>query len=46
VKGFADVYCKGEEDITKGIICLKDKESVQKREEVIVSLVKVKLRRS
>jgi hypothetical protein len=38
VKRFTDAYYKGEEDIAKGVTCLKDKE--------VTSLVKVELRRS
>jgi hypothetical protein len=45
VKEFADACYKGEEGIVRGVICLKDKESVRSREEVIASLVEVKLRR-
>jgi hypothetical protein len=37
---------KVKKGITKGVTCPKDKESVQSREEVIASLIKVKLRRS
>jgi hypothetical protein len=44
VKGFADACYKDEEGITKGVVCPKDEESVQRREEVITSLIKVKLR--
>jgi hypothetical protein len=46
VKRFANACCKSEKGIARGIICLKDKESVQKREGVITSLVKIKLRQS
>jgi hypothetical protein len=46
VKRFADAYYKDEEDIAKGVTCLKDKESVQKRKKVITSLIKIKLRQS
>jgi hypothetical protein len=45
VKGFIDACYKGEEGVAKGVICPEDKESVQRREKVIVSLIKVKLRR-
>jgi hypothetical protein len=46
VKRFADACRKGEEGITRGVVCPEDKESVQRREEVVASPVEVKLRRS
>jgi hypothetical protein len=44
VKRFADACYKSEKSITRGVACPKDKESVQSCEEVIASLVEVKLR--
>jgi hypothetical protein len=46
VKGFADACHRGEEGVAKSIICRKDGEGERGREEVVVSLVKVELRRS
>jgi hypothetical protein len=46
VKGFADACYKGEKSITRGVIYPKDKESIQKRKEIITSLVKIKLKQS
>jgi hypothetical protein len=45
VKGFAGAYRKGEKGVAKGVICRKDKEGEQRREELIASPVKVELRR-
>jgi hypothetical protein len=45
VKGFASACCKGEEGVTKGVVCHEDGEGEQRREELITSLVKVELRR-
>jgi hypothetical protein len=45
VKGFADACYKGKKDIAKGIICHEDREGEQKREELIASLIRVKLKR-
>jgi hypothetical protein len=45
VKRFADTCYKSKEDIAKDIICFKNKKSVQRHKEVIISLIKVKLRR-
>jgi hypothetical protein len=44
VKGFANACYKDKEGIAKGIICPKNKESVQRYKEVITSLIEVKLR--
>jgi hypothetical protein len=44
VKGFADACCKGGEGVTKGVICREDKEGKQRREKLVASPVKVKLR--
>jgi hypothetical protein len=44
VKRFADICYKGEKGIAKGIVCCKDRKGKQRRKELIVSLVKVKLR--
>jgi hypothetical protein len=44
VKRFADVCCKGEKGIARGVVCLKDEESVQRRKGVVTSLVEVELR--
>jgi hypothetical protein len=46
IKGFANAYRKSEKDIIKGVIYPKNKKSVQRRKEVIASLIKIKLRRS
>jgi hypothetical protein len=46
VKRSADTCYKGEKGITRGVTYPKDKESVQKRKEVIINLIKVELRRS
>jgi hypothetical protein len=46
VKGFADICCKSKKGIARGVVCPKDKESAQRRKEVITSLIKVELRRS
>jgi hypothetical protein len=46
VKRFADACCKSKEGIIRGVICPKNKESVQSREKVVVSLIEVELRRS
>jgi hypothetical protein len=46
VKRFADVCRKSGEGIIRGVVCSKNKKSVRKREEIIASLIKVKLRRS
>jgi hypothetical protein len=45
VKRFANACYKGEEKVAKGVVYPKDKKSVQRREEVITSLIKVELRR-
>jgi hypothetical protein len=55
IKGFADACYKGEEGVAEGVALkgitaedityYKDEKSKQKREEVIASLIKVKLRR-
>jgi hypothetical protein len=44
VKGFADACYKDEEGVAEGVIYYKDKEGEQRHEEVIASLIKVKLR--
>jgi hypothetical protein len=44
VKGFAGTCYKSEKDIIESVICCKDKEGEQRREELIANLVKVKLR--
>jgi hypothetical protein len=46
IKEFADACHKNKEGIAEGIVCHKDREGKQRREEVITSLIKVKLRRS
>ena len=46
VKGFADACYKGKKGIAKGVVCPKNREDVRRRKEVIISPVKVKLRRS
>jgi hypothetical protein len=45
VKRFADACRKSEEGITRGVVCPKDEESVRRHKEVVISPVKVKLRR-
>jgi hypothetical protein len=49
VKGFADACRKSEEGVTEGVasegvVYCEDREGVQRREEVIASLVRVELR--
>jgi hypothetical protein len=44
VKGFAEACYKNKKDITKSIIYYKDKEDKQRREELITSLIKIKLK--
>jgi hypothetical protein len=44
VKGFANTCYKGEKGITKGVVCREDEEGEQRREKVIISLIKVELR--
>jgi hypothetical protein len=46
VKRFADACYKDEKGITRGIAYPENKESIQKREKVIISLIEIKLRRS
>jgi hypothetical protein len=46
MKGFADACYKSKEDIIRGVIRFKNKESVRKHKEIITSLVKVKLKQS
>jgi hypothetical protein len=46
VKRFTDACYRGEKGIARGVVCLEDEESVQKRKGVITSPVEVKLRRS
>jgi hypothetical protein len=45
VKRFADTCYKSEKNITKDIICYKDREGEQRRKELVISLIKIKLRR-
>jgi predicted metalloprotease len=45
VKGFIGAYYKGEEGVTKGVVYREDKEGERRREELIASPVRVKLRR-
>jgi hypothetical protein len=44
IKGFADIYYKSEKSVAKGVIYYKDREDKQRHKEVIISLIKIKLR--
>jgi hypothetical protein len=46
VKGFADACYKGEKGVAEGVVYYKDGEGEQGHKEVIISLVRIKLRRS
>jgi hypothetical protein len=45
VKGFADACRRGEEGVAEGVVCREDGEGERRREELIASPVRVKLRR-
>jgi hypothetical protein len=45
VKGFAGACYKSEEGVIKGVVCYKDREGEQRREELVASPVRVELRR-
>jgi hypothetical protein len=45
VKGFTGAYYKGKESVAKGVICYKNREGKQRREELIASLIRVELKR-
>jgi hypothetical protein len=45
VKRFAGACYKGEDSVAKGVVCRKDEEGKQRREELIASSVRVELRR-
>jgi hypothetical protein len=45
VKGFANTCRKGKEGVAESVVCREDKEGEQRREELVASLIRVKLRR-
>jgi hypothetical protein len=45
VKGFAGTCYKGEEGVAEGVVCREDGEGEQRCEELVISLIRVELRR-